>query len=97
MDCLEVADYMEIDQTLETQPTRNFNFLSGQSTGSMIDANAPYQPPVWGELACTQDISDEEAMDNNEEGEPSYKKTKRGHHGGHNIQGYRRCDKEWEE
>ena len=88
---------MEIDQTLETQPTRNFNFLSSQSTSSMIDANALYQHPVWGESAHTQDISDEEAMKDDEEGELSYKKTKRGHHSGHNIQGYRRCDEEREE
>ena len=96
-DHLEVTDYMEIDQMLETQPTRNFNFLSGQSTSSMIGVNAPYQSPTWGESVCTQDISDEEAMDNNEEGELSYKKTKRGHCSGHMIQGYRRHNEEWEE
>ena len=88
---------MEIDQMLETQPIRNFNLLSSQSTSSMIDANAPYQPPVWGEWARTQDISDEEAMDDDEEGEPSYKKTKRGRCSGHKIQGYRRRDEEREE
>ena len=36
-------------------------------------------------------------MDDDEEGEPSYKKTKRGRRSGHKIQGYRRCDEEREE
>ena len=94
---LGVEDYMEIDQASEASSAGNFNLLGGQLTRNMPDANAPYQHLVMGEPTSVNDALDEEDMDDIEEGELGYKKTKRGHRSGHKIQGYRRRDEEREE
>ena len=94
---LGVEDYMEIDQAPEASSAGNFNLLGGQLTRNMLDVNAPYQHLVMGESTSVHDTLDEEDMDDIEEGKLGYKKTKRGRHSRHKIQGYRRRDEEQEE
>ena len=95
-DRLGMEDYMEIDQPSEA-PSMGFNIPGNQLTRSMPDANAPYQHPGMRDSTPAHDSQEEETMDDIEEGELGYKKTKRGRRSGHKIQGYRRRDEEREE
>ena len=77
VDHLSMEDYMEVDQSSET-PSMGFNIPRNQLTRSMPDANAPYQHPVMRDSTSAHDSQEEETMDDIEEGELGYKKTKRG-------------------
>ena len=92
-DPLGMEDYMEVDQSSEP-PSMGFNIPRNQLTQSMPDVNAPYQHPVMRDSTSTHDSQEEETMDDIEEGELGYKKTKRGRRSGHKIQGYWRRDEE---
>ena len=95
-DRLGMEDYMEVDQPPEAL-SMGFNIPRNQLTWSMLDTNAPYQHPVMGDSTSARDSQEEEAMDNIKEDELGYKKTKRGRHSGHKIQGYWRHNEEQED
>ena len=88
---------MEVDLAPEVTLMENPIIHRGQLTRNMLDTNAPYQHTAMRDSTPVRDTTDDEAMDEPKEGELVYKKTKRGRHSGHKIQGYQRRDEEQEE
>ena len=92
-DRLETDDQMEVDYGQVAESSESLNRLRNIRAPS-FDADDHNLHPRTGDYTPPRDFTDKGTDDEDEEGEVTWKKTKRGRRSGNKIQGYRTRDKE---
>ena len=94
-DRLETDNQMEVDYEQVAESFESLNRL-GNLRAPSFDADNHNLLPRTDDCTPSRDLTDTGTDDEDEEGEITWKKTKRGRRSGNKIQGYRRRDKECE-
>ena len=94
-DRLETDNQMEVDYEQVAESFESLNRL-GNLRAPSFDADNHNLLPRTDDCTPSRDLTDKGTDDEDEEGEITWKKTKRGRRSGNKIQGYRRRDKECE-